>query len=303
MLHQAPPPLPSGTLDAAVDRRGTASRKMQGRNGAYLGKDVVPLWVADMDFRSPQPIVDALVARAQDGVYGYTDCPPELAETFLARLETVYGCTAQKPAASWLRWLPGLLPGLNHAVRATCSPTRPDDAVAIPTPIYAPFLDAPRNCGASCRPVPLIETRRGDGATELHYTIDLARLEAECADPHVKLLHFCNPHNPVGRCWTRAELEAVARLCVAHDVVLCSDEVWGEMPLDSTAHPFTSMLSLLPSGGAGEGGAAGEPGRGESCGVNGLMERLIVLTSPSKCFNVAPLDIAVAVIPDADLWR
>ena len=164
-----------------------------------------------MDFRSPQPIVDALVARAQNGVFGYTDCPLELEDLFLSRLRTVYGCTAELSAASF-RWLPGLIPGLHHAVRATCS--APQDAVAIPTPIYAPFLDAPTMNGARLRTVPLGERRRGEGGHELHYEIDWASLEATCADPTTRLLHWCNPHNPVGRCWSRRELVAVAQLCV-----------------------------------------------------------------------------------------
>ena len=134
---------------------------MEGRQRSFVGKDVVPLWVADMDFRSPQPVIDALVERAANGVYGYTDCPVALEELFLARLRRVYGCTAVAPSVSWLRWLPGLLPGLNHAVRAACrNHVRAADAVAIPTPIYAPFLDAPLNCGARLCTVPLQENRR-----------------------------------------------------------------------------------------------------------------------------------------------
>ena len=139
--------------------------------------------------------------------------------------------------------------------------------------------------------VPLVCERR-DAADdlELHFTIDWPSLEASLRVPSTKLLHWCNPHNPTGRCWTKEELERVASLCVEHDVTLCSDEVWGEVPLEPSAFPFTSMLSLLSDG----------DGRG---GIEGLAERLIVLTSPSKCFNVAPLDIALAVVPNASLRR
>jgi len=296
------PPLPSGELDQQVDRSGTASRKIQGPQGAYVGKDIVPMWVADMDFCSPQPVVDAIVARAQNGVYGYTDCPPALADAFLSRLRSVYNCNIE-PSASWLRWIPGLLPGLNHAVSAACR--KPTDAVVIPTPIYAPFLDAPFNRGARLVTVNLCEERRGEHEAELYYSLDLAALEVAVSDPEVKLLHFCNPHNPVGRCWTRNELEAVARLCVRHDVVLCSDEVWGEVPLDAADHPFLSMLALLtpPTSAEEEVPPEVAPLDAASSVVAGLHERLIVLTSPSKCFNVAPLDIAVAVIPSDSLRR
>ena len=312
------PPLPSGKLDEAVNREGTDSRKMQGRHGKFLGRDpaVVPLWVADMDFRSPQPIVDALVERASNGVYGYTDCPPQLAAALVERLKTVYGCTAVEPEPSWFRWTPGLLPMLNHAVRASCTPGV--DAVAIPTPVYPPFLDAAGNNNVGLIKVPLVEApidsvdvtvsvSSGQRtvkklAPTLRYEIDWPGLEAALADPACKLLHFCNPHNPAGRCWTRTELAEVARLCVAHDVILCSDEVWGDVALTPDAHPFVSMLSLLATEEDEASGAdAGEPDA--AAGVPGLKSRLIILTSPSKCFNVAPLDIAVGIVPDDSLRR
>ena len=209
------PPLPS----EAPERAGTYSRKMRGRDGLFVGKDVVPLWVADMDFSAPRPVVDAVIERAKHGIYGYTDCPDELTHLLAGRLQSVYGCTAPQP--EWFRWLPGLISGLHHAVRATCS--APSDVVAIPTPIYAPFLTSPASNGAQLAKVPLSATT--DAGGEMVFTPDWAALEAVCAQPSTRLLHWCNPHNPVGRCWTRAELARVARLCVAHDVTLCSDEV------------------------------------------------------------------------------
>jgi len=299
------PPLPSDA-DASVNRAGSSSRKFDGPGRAWVCRSpkVVPLWIADMDFRSPQPIVDALVARAQSGVYGYTDPSPALEALTLKRLQSVYGCKVE-PSVSWLRWLPGLIPGLNHGIRACCR--APTDAVAIPTPVYAPFLTAATNCQRPLISVPLAEEQLG---SELHFEVDWAALEAACAAPTTKLLHWCNPHNPVGRCWTRAELVRVARLCVCHDVVLSSDEVWGELPLDVEAHPFHSMLSLIAAEPSAElasiSTTATVPPESDPeavCGVPGLRERLIMLTSPSKCFNVASLDLAVAVIPDANLAR
>lgn len=292
------PPLPSGDLDARVQRAGTDSRKFDGPStGKWTDGDVLGMWIADMDFRSPQPIVDAIVSRAQHGVYGYTDCSPELAEGLCSRLKTVYSC-AVEPSDSWFRWLPGLIPGLNHAVRATCNGA--SDTVAIATPIYAPFLLSPTNCGAMLRTVPLVESRvSSEVSSEIRYDIDWAALEATLADPATKLLHWCNPHNPVGRCWTRLELVRVARLCVTHEVTLCSDEVWGEMPLDEAEHPFISMLSLLTDDDDTRGSSTDDPAA--ASGVCGLRSRLIVLLSPSKCFNVATLDLAVAVVPDETL--
>ena len=132
-----------------------------GRSGEYEGRDVVPLWVADMCLSAPQPIVDAIVARAQHGVYGYTDCPAALTAAMLTHLEGYYGC--RHPEATWFRWLPGLLPGLNHAVRASCTPGS-GDAVAVATPIYPPFLDTAAICGAVLVRVPLAEVRLGESA-------------------------------------------------------------------------------------------------------------------------------------------
>ena len=128
------PPLPG----EALDRRHTAARKVQGKHEAYIGRDVVPMWVADMDFAAPQPVVDAVVERAKHGIYGYTDPPAELTSTLIGRLQTQYGCRAVDIDRSWFRWLPGLLPGLHHAVRATCATG--GDRVVILTPIYPPFL-------------------------------------------------------------------------------------------------------------------------------------------------------------------
>ena len=278
-LCAAGPALPSGSLDASVDRKNTWSRKMQGRDGAFGDRDIIPLWVADMDFRSPQPIVDALVARAANGVYGYTDCPAQLEELVFERLKSVHGLTAMEPTSAWFRWLPGLLSGLHHAARAACGTTT-GQTIAIPTPIYKPFLDTPGHQGQELAPVPLKEVRRAGG--ELHFEVDWARLEAALAAPSCRILQWCNPHNPTGRCWTVEENKRVAQLCVTHDVILCSDEVWGEVPLEPDTHPFVSMLSLLGD-------------------VRGLADRLIVLISPSKCFNVAPLDLALAIAPNPTL--
>jgi len=300
------PPLPSPS-DEFLDRTGSvtgtsdpfSSRKLQGKDGMYRGKDVVPMWIADMDFRSPQPVVDAVVACAERAIYGYTNPPPSLTALTLSRLGTVYGCAS--PREEWLSWLPGLLPGLNHAVRATCD--YGEGAVAVLTPAYPPFLQAPLNRGAQCAAVPLLAISSDVGGAA-HHEIDWPALEATLSLGGTRLLLFCNPHNPSGRCWSREELRRVAQLCVDHSVTLCSDEVWGEMPLEPHAAPFTSALALLADDVDADLGDDASPAgsRGSAPdAVNGLSERLIVLTSPSKCFNVATLNVALAVIPNAEL--
>uniref|UniRef100_A0A7S4BMC5 cysteine-S-conjugate beta-lyase n=1 Tax=Chrysotila carterae TaxID=13221 RepID=A0A7S4BMC5_CHRCT len=292
-----------------VDRTGTYARKLQGRGGEYIGKDVVPLWIADMDFEAPAPIVEAMVIRAKHGVYGYSDPPPELAELTAARLHTVYGCKSAD--TSWIRWQPGLACGLTHAVRACCASS--SDLVAVATPIYPPFLSLVEVGGATVLPVPLAEAR--DGEAKLRYEIDWVAMESALSKPETKLLLWCNPHNPTGRCWSASDMRRLSQMCVTHDVTLCSDEVWGELVLTPDRAPFCSGLSLLAACNHGDGantaaestpssGAASyEADQSAGTSVRGLAERLIVLSSPSKAFNVASLDLAFAVIPDAQLRK
>ena len=295
------PPMPSAK-DAQVDapalsRTGAVSsfrdpfmsRKLQGKHGVFRGRDVVPMWIADMDFRCPQPVIDATIACAQRGIFGYTNPPDDLVTSTLARLSHVYGCAA--PESEWLHWMSGLVPGLSHAIRvAKKRHGHGADAlrVAVLTPAYPPFLALPAYHGAELDAIPLAAGTESTGG--LHHTLDWPLLEARLAHSATKLLLLCNPHNPTGRCWSASDLRRLASLCVENDVLLCSDEVWGELPLDAMSTPFTSALALLGSDTHGSGG-----------GVAGLRERLLVLTSPSKCFNMATLDVAFAVVPDAEL--
>ena len=262
----------------------------------FRQRDVVPMWIADMDFRSPEPVIDAVVACAQRGIYGYTNPPPNLLPLTLQRLASVYGCSSAKH--EWIGWLSGLVPGLSHAVRVAMRRAGPTAdggvGVAVLTPAYPPFLAMPAFNGAFLEAIPLLETpaRAGDeklldgvvaDATSLsRYELDWVALEAALSKPSTRLFLLCNPHNPTGRCWSRAELLRLAALCVEHDVLVCSDEVWGEMPLMPAAAPFTSALALVDE-------------------IPNLLQRLLVLTSPSKCFNVATLDIALTVVPDEAL--
>ena len=276
-----PPPLPDPG-DAHLDRlvhvaAGTASRKWTAHPGC------VPLWVADSDFRSPPAVREALAAAAAQGTYGYTDPSPELKDVVCAHFERVYGFETCTP--EMLRWMPALVPGLNHMVRAAAAMGRLDPAstaVAVATPIYSPFLAAPVNNRAAVVEVPLasiIEEPHG-----LRYGLDLEALDDALARPEVTCLLWCNPHNPTGRVWTRDELKQVAECCVRHNVFIQSDEVWGELVLEPEKTPFVGMASLIDE-------------------VPGLRERLVVMTSTSKTYNVASTDCAVAAIPDESLRR
>lgn len=162
--------------------------------------------------------------------------------------------------------------------------------VAVATPIYYPFLSAPENhVGAELFTFPLARRPLNDGTPNSEniwrYEIDEEALRATLQRDNVRVLLWCNPHNPTGRVWTREEMRIVAQACVDHDVALLSDEVWADLILDEEATPFTGAAAIL-----------GEEEIGERLAETGL----VILTSPSKTYNVAALDLAMAVIPNKD---
>ncbi len=247
-------------FDTPIDRRGSASVKWD----KYRGRDVIPLWVADMDFRSPPVVLEALQRRVEHGVFGYTHAPEELTPAILARLQADYRWRVEP---EWLVWLPGLVTGLNVACRAV---GEDGDQVLTPVPVYPPFLSAPRHSRRDLLTVPL---GRRDGRWEL----DLERLEA-AVTPRTRLLLLCSPHNPVGRVFGREELAALADLCARHDLVICSDEIHADLVLDpDKAHVPTAAL---------------EPE---------VARRTITLMAPSKTFNTPGLGFSFAVVPDGAL--
>ncbi|MHC4494369.1 MAG: aminotransferase class I/II-fold pyridoxal phosphate-dependent enzyme, partial [Planctomycetota bacterium] len=175
-------------FDRLLDRRNTGSLKWD----KYKSRDVIPLWVADMDFQSPPAILEALHNRIEHGIFGYAVPPDELVETVVRRLEAKYGWKIQP---SWIVWLPGLVPALNIACRAFGND---GDEVLTFTPVYPPFLSAPGLAGKQLKAIPL--RREGDV-----FTFDIERFESEIS-PRSKLLLLCSPHNPVGRRYNRQEI-------------------------------------------------------------------------------------------------
>ena len=249
-------------FDRSVERRDTASMKWD----KYKGKDIIPLWVADMDFCSPPAVIDALQRRIAHGVFGYTMPPPDLNKIVVAMLEAEYGWSVQP---QWLVWLPGLVTGLNVACRAV---GEDNDAVMTATPVYSPFLSAPGNSRRRLVKVPLREKQNRWG-------FDFDRLESAIT-PDTRLFLLCNPHNPVGRVFTHDELKGLAAICEKHNIVICSDEIHCGLLLDSDkTHIPTATLD--PE----------------------VAQRTITLMSPSKTFNLPGLGCAFAVISEKDLRR
>ncbi|BDU76854.1 MalY/PatB family protein [Mesoterricola sediminis] len=249
-------------------RRATDSLKWK----AYAG-DVIPLWVADMDFAAPEPVLDALRTRLDHGILGYTDLAgaPEtgaadLREVIVARLARRYGWEVAPEA---LVFVPGVVTGLNLACHALGGPG--DEAVVQP-PVYTPFLHAPGTAGMARRDAPL--ARDGDGT----WRMDLDAFEAALG-PRTRAWLLCNPHNPVGRAWRRDELEAAAERCLRAGVPMVSDEIHCDLLFEGRTH--VPLASLGPE----------------------VARRTITLMAPSKTFNIAGLTCSFAVIPDPDLRR
>jgi cystathionine beta-lyase len=245
------------------DRRATDSQKWQ----KYAGRDVLPMWVADMDFRSPPALIEALHRRVDHGIFGYARPVKSTVDAVVDALAQRYGWRVEP---SWLVWLPGLVVGLNVTTQAFAAP---GDEVLTLTPIYPPFMSAPKNSGRVSVQVPLV-LRPGMGPVAGRWEIDWDALE-RAVTPRTKLFFLCNPHNPVARVWRRDELTRLAEFCLRHSLILCSDEIHCDLILDpAQAHVATATLS--PE----------------------IAARTITLMAPSKTYNVPGLGTSLAIISD-----
>lgn len=250
-------------FDYVEQREGTGAIKYDAQR---RGKkpDLTPLWVADMDFRAPQPIIDALQERVAHGVFGYTDPTEGYLQSVCAWISQRQGWN---PQPEWITVTPGVVYALACAVRAY---TQPGDAVLIQQPVYYPFsevvLDNDRRL-ANCSLV-------YDGKS---YSIDFDSFERTIVEQNVRLFLLCNPHNPGGRVWTREELTRLGRICKAHDVVVLSDEIHADFVRPGYEH--TSFASLEED----------------------LAQQCVICTSPSKSFNLAGLQVSNIIIPNAGL--
>lgn len=252
---------PAVDFDRVIERRSTDSNKWH-----KFGPDVLPLWVADMDFASPEPVIQALQARVRHGIFGYLrEQVSELTEVFAARCRTRYGWAVDP---EWVVVIPGVIPGFNVAARALLAA---GDGLLIQTPAYPPIMRVPGNVGLRAELVDL--ARRPGGRWE----VDLDTFAAGAARARAFLL--CNPHNPVGRVFTRRELEAMAAVALRHGLAIVADEIHCDVLFDGHAH--VPMASLGPE----------------------VAARTITLMAASKSFNLAGLKCAVAVVPDAELRR
>ena len=246
-------------FDRVIDRRSTDSNKWR-----KFPADVLPLWVADMDFASPPAVVRALHARVEHGFFGYLTEHNDLPEVVAERVAKRYGWRINPEAVVTL---PGVIAGFNQALRAL---TSPGDGMLIQTPVYPPILRSAGNHGLRRDEHPL--TRGADG----RYTVDLEAFAAALRET-TRVFLLCNPHNPVGRLYGRAELEGMAAACLRRDTVIVADEIHCDLLLDGRQH--VPVASLAPE----------------------IEQRTITLMAPSKTFNLPGLRCAVGIIPNAAL--
>ena len=246
-------------FDRVADRRTSDSNKWR----KYPG-DVLPLWVADMDFASPPAVVQALRARVDHGFFGYLMERPELHEVVAERVAKRYGWRVSPDAVVPL---PGVIAGFNLALRAL---TTPGDGLLVQTPIYPPILRAAGNHGLTRDEHALTRGRHG------RYSVDLDTF-VRALGPRTRAFLLCNPHNPVGRVFERAELEGMAAACAQRDVWIIADEIHGELLLDDRRH--VPIATLSPE----------------------IEARTVTFMAPSKTFNLPGLKCAVAIVPNASL--
>jgi cystathionine beta-lyase len=246
-------------FDRVQDRRSSDSNKWR-----KFPADVLPLWVADMDFPSPPAVLQALRARVDHGFFGYLMEKPELHEVVAERLAKRYGWRVSPDA---VMPLPGVIAGFNLALRAL---TSPGDGLVVQTPIYPPILRAAGNHGLVRRDHPLIHGADG------RYAVDVETFDRAVSAPTRAFL-LCNPHNPVGRVFEPTELEAMAAACARHDVWIVADEIHCEVLLDGRRH--VPIATLAPE----------------------IEARTVTFMAPSKTFNLPGLKCAVAIVPNAAL--
>jgi len=241
-------------FDEIINRRTSDSIKWN-----LFDEDVIPLWVADMDFVSPKSVIDILADRVQHGVFGYGLPPRELTETICKRLLDLYNW---KVELEEVVYLPGVVVGFNNVIHAL---TGPDQKVLIQTPVYNPFLYAAKNAKAICTDVPLIKDEKN------HYFIDFDEFESK-VDKQTALFLFCNPHNPVGRVYTVEELSRISEIYLKHNIPICSDEIHCDLIFHG--HQHVPIASLGPE----------------------IAKNSITLMSPSKTFNIAGLGSSFAIV-------
>lgn len=250
-------------FDKMVDRSNSHSVKWDSTKNVFGTEDVLPMWVADMDFHPPEPVIKALKDRIDHGVFGYTFVPLSVTEAIQDWMKKRHDCEFEK---SSIVFSEGVVPSISTAIRAF---TEKGDKVLVHSPVYTPFFNMVKNNGRTLVTSSLIyENNR--------YELDFADFEAKLKEG-VKMFILCNPHNPGGRVWTKEELERLGDLCVEHDCLIVSDEIHSDLVFKPNVHiPVASIKDAFK-------------------------EVTVTFVAPSKTFNLAGLQASAAIIPNKKL--
>lgn len=253
-------------FDRGISRKRTNSVKWDFINNGCADGDLLPLWIADMDFPCPAEVTEAVINRAKHGIFGYSLPDKDYYDAVISWMKRKHQWHIE---LEWILISPGIVPALSFAVQ---SYTQPGDNIIIQRPVYYPFTNSIKNNNRNIINNPLIF----DGT---RYFMDFEDLERKASDPRVKLMILCSPHNPVGRVWSKEELQTAADICLKNEVILISDEIHADLTLNGYKHtPITALDEKY-------------------------YKNTIVCTAPSKTFNIAGLQMSNIIIADEDLRK
>jgi len=252
-------------FDEIVDRKNTCSTKWDRTDAFFAKQNLLPMWIADMDFRSPRPIIEAIIQRANHGVFGYTFLSNTYYEAVINWFQRRHGWTIDK---SWIFSDPGVLTAISFAIQSF---SEPRDRIIVQNPVYTPFYSIIKNneCKKLLNPLKLSNGR---------YTMNIGDLKAKAKDPRAKFIILCNPHNPTGRVWTKEELIAVGEICLDNHIIVISDDIHCDLVYPEFQYtPFASISEEFA-------------------------RNSITCTAPTKTFNIPSLKVANTIIPNPK-WR
>lgn len=248
-------------FDCIIDRRNTLSCKWD-----MAEKDVLPMWVADMDFKTSPRIIEALEKRAQSGIFGYSVYTDDIYEAIIGWFKRRHGWEIKK---EWIQFSPGIVPALHAFSRIF---TKPGEKILMNSPVYYPFFKAAQRNGVEPVYSPLI-IKNG------RYEMDFEDIEKKAADPLVKMFYLCSPQNPGGRLWTRDELERIGEICLKNNVLVVADEIHCDLVYPGNRHiPFGTL-------------------------DDDINNNAIICTAPTKTFNLAGLQISSVIIKNPDIRK
>ena len=251
-------------FDEVIDRSGNRAAKYDERRKNFGTDDVIPLWIADMDFRTAQPIIDACKAKAEEGIWGYTSRPDSYFEAYASWQKRRNGWSIDTSLCSWSL---GVVPALAALIKLF---TGPNDKVLIQPPVYPEFYEVTEMVGRRVAENNMVQTENG-------WEVDFEDFERKAKDPLVKMFILCSPHNPLGKVWAREELERMLDICFANGVLVVSDEIHSDLIFHGKKHIPTAMVS------------------------EEAKSRVISCISGTKTFNLAGLQASTTVFPNMEL--